>query len=180
MILPNGEPYARFFEYGEVSIQSHDPHQRMASLRVQMPCCLMQTVTPALLGAGLIDKYEVMAPFAAWIPELTEDRFKPEVIQISSGIPSIATNQLAKTMKSVLELFTQFFPILKDPSDVIPILPLGTYITFQYRCRVDAMVKVLDHLESIHVAGVAEFRFALATVLAFILTQEGSTEQLEQ
>lgn len=175
-----GASFARFFEYGEVSVQAHDPRGNMASLKVCMPCCLMQTLTPALLGGGLIDRYEVMLPIAAWVPKSPEERFRPDIFCQAPDIVEAAASHTAKNVKKALELFVQLSQILLDPADAVPILPMGTYVTFQYRCRTDALAGVLSHIESIRVVGVPEFRYALATVFAFLLTQEGSTAVLVQ
>ena len=49
------------------------------------------------------------------------------------------------------------------------LLPMGVYVKIRLRCDIDNVAQVLLNLENIPVVGVAEFRFALAEVLADIL-----------
>jgi hypothetical protein len=174
-----GNDSSRFFEFGEITIQAHDPRQKEAALDVCMPACLMQAVTPQLLGAGFIDKYSVRSPLATWLPKITAERFLPDLVEAAPHIPIRVQEQMFQRAKSLLEMFVQLSKALIDPTDAVPLLPLGIYVTFQYRCRTDDLAKVLLGLETMPISGIAEFRFALASVLARLLQEEGAVAQLE-
>lgn len=161
----------KFFEYGEMNLEACDQEVRQASIRICMPCCLMQTVTPVLLGGGLIDSYELRNPIAVWVPSVAASRYKPDA---SSELPRLAQaveEQIHGALKKLLDLFSQASHVLTDPGDFIPALPMGTYIRFRYRCKTDRIVDVITELESIDTLGVQEFRFAMATILANILNE---------
>jgi hypothetical protein len=160
---------AKFFEYGEVSYVSLDDTTRQAAIRVCIPCCLMQTITPALLGAGHIDRYELKNPIAAWMPDLNTGHYKPEVMDQFPNMIREISSTVKEKLEETLKLFQELSQTVVSPSDFIPILPMGTYVQFRLRCCVDDMAKVLLNLENTPIAGVAEFRFALAEVLADIL-----------
>jgi hypothetical protein len=165
--VPRG-PF-RFFEYGEVSVAGHDAKSRQAVLLMCLPCCLMQAVTPALLGAGTIDGYSVMNPVAVWIPQLSDGRFRPEYVGAGEPVSIRANRIMAQRAQETLGTFKSLTPALKDPSDVIPMLPLGTYVQFRYRCDLDGLAQALIEMEKTAVAGVAELCYALAGALARVL-----------
>lgn len=153
----------RFFEHGRVTLVSADRSSRMAAFSASLPASLVQAAMPALLGAGIVDKYELMNPMSAWIPALGEDRFRPGLEPTAPD----AVNQAVRTqVMEALSLFRSLAQVLVDPSDLIPMLPMGTYVTFRLRCSVDKLAVALEELERAAVAGVPEFRFALAGALA--------------
>jgi hypothetical protein len=156
---------SKFFEHGEAVLEESDHQARQASIRIRMPCCLMQAVSPSLLGAGLMDELKVSEPLAVWIPQLTSERLAP---QIRARLPD-AHARINSTMRGhveeLLRLFKGAAPALSDPADLVPCLPLGVYVQFRFRCRVDDIPKVLSGIQSTAVAGVPEFQWALASVL---------------
>ena len=158
-----------FFEYGEISYINFDESTRQAAIKMCMPACLMQTITPALLGAGHIDQYELRNPVATWMPDLNEDYYKPEILKQFPNLGREVNSTVKNKLEEVLKLFQELSQTTVSPSDFIPILPMGTYVKFRLRCQIDEMAKVLLELENTPVAGVAEFRFALAEILADIL-----------
>lgn len=166
----------RFFEHGQISVAGTDEKSRHAVLRITMPCCLMHAVTPALLGAGIIDGYEVMNPVAVWLPKLGEDR----LINPSQEVANKINYEIKFIIEKVLTVFLNTGKNLFDKADLVPILPMGTYITFRYRCRVDVLAEILTVLDGTPVAGIAEFRFALASALASILMTLGDVVSLPE
>jgi hypothetical protein len=129
----------------------------------------MQTITPALLGSGYIDQYELRNPVAVWMPSINLGRYKPELIHQHPSAPDQISLTVRKKIEEVLDIFRELSNVIIDPSDFIPILPMGVYVRFRLRCEIDKMAQVLINLENIPIAGVAEFRFALAEILAEIL-----------
>jgi len=166
--VPGAEEAAeqsRFFEYGEVLLTGSDYKTRQASVSVCMPCCLFQAVTPSLLGAGLIDGLKVREPIAVWLPKLSPERIAPHV---RAQVPDaeVRINSVLKAhVDELLKLFTGAAAVVSDPADLVPHLPLGTYVCFRFRCRIDDVPKVLEGVEGTKVAGVPEFQWALAMVL---------------
>ena len=161
----------RFFNHGKVSVAGHDAESRQAILIICMPCCLMHAVTPALLGAGSVDGYSIMNPVAAWIPQLSDERFHPEYVGADQRVSPRANRILSQKVQEILSTFGSMAPVLKNPSDIVPMLPLGTYVEFRYRCRLDDLAVALIEIEKTMVAGVPEFRYALAGALAKVLTE---------
>jgi hypothetical protein len=160
---------SKFFEFGEVSLVAFDETKRQAAILITIPCCLMQTITPALLGGGHIDQYELRNPVAVWIPSVDLDRYKSELIEQHPQISDQVGKLVKDKIEDILKTFKEISVALNDPSDFIPILPMGIYVKFRLRCDIDEMAKVLLNLENTMVAGVPEFRFALAEILAEIL-----------
>jgi hypothetical protein len=170
--MPEPADDCRFFERGSAVLEMCDPASRQAAVRVCVPCCLFQAVTPHLLGAGTVDELRIAEPFAFWVPALTAARFAGA----AAGVPGIAERANAAIREEVGRIgkvFAHLHGHLVDPSDLIPMLPLGTYVTFLFRCRVDAVPALLEGVESVPVVGVPEFQWALATVLAQALADFG-------
>lgn len=167
-----GDPLC-FFEHGRVSVVGHDAPGRKAILHVSLPCCLMQAVTPVLLGSGAIDNYCVLNPIAVWIPTLTDDRFKPNFAGDGNRVSQRANRDLVRKANEVLQVFSTISPTLSDPTDIIPVLPLGTYVQFRYRCDVDRTVAMLADMGGIPVAGIPELQYAMAAAMAAVLSEFG-------
>jgi hypothetical protein len=162
---------SKFFKHGEVAVTAYDTDSRAAALQTCMPCWLMQTVTPIILGYGLIDKFKVHVPLAIWLPKLPSERFLDEYTSQLSDLPSVVSSQESKIVKNVLETFVSLSRVVKDPTDLVPMLPLGIYVDFQYRMKIDDMPVVLSKLNELPIAGVQEYAYAMAEVLAGILKQ---------
>jgi hypothetical protein len=161
----------RFFNHGEVSVAGHDAKSRQAILIICMPCCLMQTLTPALLGAGSVDNYSILNPVAVWMPQLTDIQFHPQYVGTDERTSPRANRIISQKIQEVLSMFGTLTPVLKNPSDIVPMLPLGIYVQFRYRCRLDDLAPTLEEMGKTMVVGVPEFRYALAGALAKILTE---------
>jgi len=152
-----------FFEHGFVKLVANDYLTRMVSIDVCMPCTLFQAITPQLLGTGYVDHFRIRSPIAVWIPKLTDERYKPSVRHqgISDRLHVALREEILKTCK----LFEHISDYLEDPSDIIPILPLGVYVEFSFRCHIDQIIGMLEGINNIRVAGIPEFQWSLASVL---------------
>jgi hypothetical protein len=157
-----------FFEYGKVSLLLSDYESRTVSVEISMPCSLFQTVVPQLLAHGQIDYLKIREPIAVWIPQLADDRFS-ENARVIKGIGDRINVALKEEASRTIKLFIHLQDHLKDPSDIIPILPLGIYVTFNYKCFVDRIMNILVGIESIPVFGIPEFQWSLASVLNQVL-----------
>ena len=164
---PEASDDAKFFEYGQVVLLERDFKTRQASMDVCMPNSLMQAVTPSLLGAGWVDNFRVRDPVAVWIPQLTPERMNG--LSVGHDLPHTRANiALRQWTEEVLQVFQKVSQFLVDPSDIVAFLPMGTYVCFRFRCRVDDIPKVLEGVDRTPVVGVREFQWALATVLAAV------------
>lgn len=167
----------RFFKHGGVQIISSDSTSRQVAFQITMPASIVQTISPPLLGAGVMDQYLLANPVAVWIPPVSPEQIIPNP-SISGDLSGRINSLIQSTVKETLELFRVFSSQVENPSDLIPMLPLGVYVTFRFRCCIDDLVTVMSELERTMVAGVAEFRFALASAMAEALSEFGSVVEI--
>lgn len=177
---PKSSESAKFFEFGEVTFEERDFPSRQAAIRICMPCCLFEAVTPSLLGAGVIDQYKVREPMAVWMPKFSAERMHPNAEQILDSSLERLNMTLRASAEGIIETFQSLSFLVTDPSDLIPLLPLGVYVTFRLRCRIDDIPKVLFGVQNTPVNGVAEFQWALASVLACVLEDVQKWEASKQ
>jgi len=156
---------ATFFDHGKVEILDHEFRTREAQFRITVPCCLFLAATPQLLAHGLIDEFSVHHPVSIWIPSLTQDRFHPAIVEQIPLVAEKANAALRQTAERTAQNFEDLIQYMPFPDDLIPTLPLGVYIEFKYRCRVDDVAKILIGMQQTVHHGIAEFRYALAQVL---------------
>lgn len=159
---------SKFFEYGEVKLEAKDFKTRQFAVRICVPCTVFQAVSPSLLGSGWVDELRVRDPVAVWIPTIGLDRFGSIVSHIE-GVEQITRRMILERVTETVRAFHQVARVLQDPADAIPMLPLGTYVTFRYRCKLDETVRVLEGIQATPVAGVSEFQWALSEVFACVL-----------
>lgn len=171
--------FHQFFEYGGVQIISSDSTSRQVAFQITMPASIVQTISPPLLGAGIMDQYLLANPVAVWIPPISPEQIVPNP-NISDSLSERMNSLIHSMMKETLELFRVFSSQVENPSDLIPMLPLGVYVTFRFRCCIDDLITVMSELERTMVAGVAEFRFALASAMAEALSEFGSVVEVKQ
>ncbi len=156
-----------FFEHGNVTIKNVDNENRQASFLIVMPAIIAHTVTPSLLGSGLIDQYELMNPLYIWMPTIHKNRFN---IDIESGIVESVNISIKSNISGIINLFNSISQIIIDPSDLISMLPMGIYIKFRLRCSIDKLALSIEELGKTSVIGVPEFRYALASALKDIIS----------
>jgi hypothetical protein len=165
----------RFFEHGQVTFCTRDFPSGTAALDVTMPCCLFQAVVPQLLAAGYIDHPRIHQPLSVWLPQITQER-----MNLFGGTQSAADQvniAVRAWVQQLLSIFEKLSVFTKDPSDIIPMLPLGIYVDFRWRCRIDGILKVMEGVQAqSHVAGVPEFQWALASVLQCVLEDYAAWE----
>jgi hypothetical protein len=140
-----------------------------------MPCCLFQTVVPQLLAAGYIDHPRIHQPIAVWLPQVTQERMNV-FGGTQSGADQVNVAVRAWTQQ-LLNIFERLSTFIKEPSDIIPMLPLGVYVDFRWRCRIADILDVIEGVQAqVHVAGVPEFQWALACVLQCVLEDYAAWE----
>ncbi len=170
----SGSEESRFFECGFVRYELSDSNSRQGSFAVCAPFCVVQAVTPLLLGSGFIDDFRLHNPVVAWFPPLQGQAFRPEVRAQYPEVSDLVHSHIRKSILRVLNEFSDYSQAMVDPTELIPMLPIGTYVEFRYRFEIDKIAAMIEAMEGVHVSGVAELRFALAEVLAFTLTQDAA------
>lgn len=164
---------AKFFKYGLVKVLHTDEIKRQAAVQVCVPCCVMQACLPILLGFGLMDGLAVRNPVAAWAPIPTSDLYKPEVVTQSPHAPEAIGKTVEAKIGEALSLYAEISRLVISPQTMAYILPMGTYVTFRYRCGIDDVAKIIMGLQAIPSPGVPEFQYAMAQELASTLEELG-------
>jgi hypothetical protein len=169
----------RFFEHGQVNFAARDFPSRTAALDVTMPCCLFQTVVPQLLAAGFIDHPSIHQPVSVWMPQVGVERMN--ILGRSKAGADQVNGAVQSWLGQLLSIYEKLSVYLQDPSDIVPMLPLGVYVDFRWRVRVDDILKALEGMQKlVHIAGVAEFQWALACVLQCVLEDYDRWDGLRQ
>lgn len=156
----------KFFQHGEVSVLHVDPETGQLALDVRMPCLLLQAASPLMLAGGFMDDLRLVQPLMAWLPTLTADRYRPQVLQETPDVAIQVSTVLKERVMDMLNLYKDVSGLLINPDDAIMALPIGVYVHFRYRCTFDSLARVVIGLKTVQIAGMAEFVFAAASVLA--------------
>lgn len=159
---------SRFFARGAVDLLADDPASRQIQLEVTAPACVVQAAMPQLLAAGLVDDFRVAQPLSVWVPTIAEAGFRPSD---DRDLPARLNAEARAAASSVLQFFKRSSGALMFPGDLVPLLPMGTYVSFKLRCGADALAAAIQSM--VPAAGVAELRFAAAHVLAAVLSRWG-------
>lgn len=154
-----------FLGKGYIDIKLVDAKAQEALLFICMPYCLMQTFTPSLLGCGFIDELRLFEPVHIWTPKISNSRLHPALVD-HVGLTDAVNHTISEETLRIAHTFASLAPYLIDPTDIMTILPLGTYITFDYRCKYSKQLELISNIESINVAGRIEFQDGLAKSLA--------------
>jgi hypothetical protein len=169
---------ASFFDGGFVTCEALDEVSRKASISFRLPCVLFQTVSPILLGMGPLDLFQISEPMQVWIPRLSQERLVPTAEEILPNASNQLNLAVSASTKSTVDLFNKLSVIVRDPSDLIPMLPLGIYISVRCRCDVDGIILALEKLQKLPIDGVFEIQWALSSVYGWILAEMGSVKNL--
>lgn len=162
----------KFFEYGEVRLEEVDHHHRQAVLECCLPNCLLQTLTPSLLGSGVIDSFRVREPHAVWLPKLGRERFNQTALTTIDSVEARVNQTVRERVEESMRVFQGVSQLVNNPADLIPMLPFGIYVNFRYRCYVDKIPNILCSIDMLlALTGVPEFQWALASVLKQVLTE---------
>lgn len=165
-----GSDATRFLGHGRIDLIGYDIHNRSAIYDICIPYVLLIHVVPTFLGCGKVLEIKVADPLSIWQPEFDDSGVKDEVLQANPGIGRRAWESMTQHMNTFMAYYLDICHILKDPNSMVHILPLGIYVNLKAVCEIDKIPACLEELQkSIHVAGVAEFQFALAAALAATL-----------
>jgi hypothetical protein len=164
----------QFFDFGKVTIISYDNYSRQIALDTCIPCSLLLAIDNVILKHSVIDNYKIRNPLAAWTPKLDAIRFKSEHRHATFEINEVIRNKILR----LLTVLTNLTSVLNDPADITPMLPLGTYVEFRMRCKIDSMLDMIKEMEKMNnIAGISEFKYAMAESLALVLHEMGDVKE---
>ena len=175
----NSNDNYEFFENGFVKLIDHNFHTRTSLIKCSVPNCLLQAISPVLLGSGIIDNLSLSDPILVWVPKLSEDRIVDLLRPVVDF--SILNKEITNKIEEYLSIYKNLSQALKNPADLIPILPMGVYVTFNYRVHIDKIPAIMFEFEKNPVVGVQDFQWGLAVVLKKILEEfeNGKTNLLK-
>lgn len=117
------------FGFGRAEVEVYDDVGQTVAVRLKLPVIVLHGATPLLLGAGELTQYELAAPLGAWVPRLAADRVRPSE-DLTQAQTADRVNAFAQqSANAAIEFFRQAAQLCEDPSDLVPILPLGTYVS---------------------------------------------------
>ena len=164
------EGVAKFFDHGEVRLVKYDVVQRQALLSVTAPYCLVHIASRALLFGGTMDNMTLHQPLVVWSPGFNASHIKIEGVADPEGVARKITDAVQKSVVSSLALFAGYSTKLLNPVELSTILPIGTYVTFRYRCTPDKfIVSLTNNLETVENTNEHEFKQALINVMSYSL-----------
>jgi hypothetical protein len=116
-----------------------------------------------------MDEFRIHNPLAVWMPPIRLDAFKDMVRTPHPDVAVQARMVVDRHVSRLLTTFQEVSQAMDDPEDLIPMLPIGTYVHVRYRSAMDDFAKALEKLASEATAGIPELRYAMAEVLAYSL-----------
>lgn len=160
---------SKFFNHGEVKVGLKDLKSRQVQLEICLPCILFQTITPVILGFGFVDSPKIKQPFAVWIPRYSKERINPAFVSEASEdrVNTYIKNNVLNLMGSINSVSQVFM----NPTDLIPMMPLGTYIEFKMKCKIDDILKIIEGIQKIDVVGILELQLAFSEILKSLLEE---------
>jgi hypothetical protein len=162
----------RFFEYGKVQILIQD--SRQIALEICLPISLLFSTLPILLKHGQPYDYTLNNPLSVWLPSLNKDRINPKILALTPNIDKDVNELKGRKVEEILKLFQELGTVTLDQSDLVPMLPLGTYTLFKYRCEINQLPLIDLGLENINIIGVLEFKTALRDTYEEIISAVAS------
>lgn len=161
---------SQFLSHGRIDLMGVDWHTRTAIYFINIPYVLLVHTMPAFLGCANITEVKVSNPLSVWQPQIESLDIKDEYVRANPNISAQIWGAIENHMNKSMAYYLDICHILKNPNIITNILPLGIYVSLKAMCRLDAMLSTIEELQkSIHIAGVAEFQFALSAALATAL-----------
>jgi hypothetical protein len=157
-----------FLNEGEVKVLSVDKSNRQALLFFNVPLYLAQSALPALLYSGVIESFSLSNPISVFIPN-----FKDEDV-VNKLLTNKLNSKVSKSISDSISLYKQSLQVLKRPSDIISLLPVGVYVSFAYKCSIDAFISSMNDRWVIEENSYEhEFKWAVSKIMASILNDIG-------
>jgi hypothetical protein len=149
----------KFFDQAEISAFKIDKQNRSAIFSFHVPLFLAHASFPVLLSSGSIETFSLPNPISSFIPK----------IENSSAGKNLET-RIRKNVQEALSIF------LESKIDMTPVLPVGVYVDFLYKCQVDKLIRSISFWEIKENLYELEFKQALTKVsndLIIELNKEG-------
>lgn len=156
------------YEYGYVELVGSDIKTGLLAVRTCCPFILLQSITDVLVSSGNLSDIRIRDPLAIWIPKLGMARFKSEVASIPN-VNEVVYTALREEALKLANLYVHLGTYVCDPTDLINLLPLGTYVTFDYNIHIDVVLPMMERLNKITVEGVSDLVWAYSGVLRSVL-----------
>lgn len=167
--------YHKFYGQGSIDVKSHDFVGRSANLFFTIPCVIFQSFTDCFIKHGVVKNLRIATPFAVWIPPVKRPRIKPEFDSIPDAENQI-NSAIRMSVENTLATLNAVKGYLTNEDDIIPLLPLGTYINFDYKISVDNCINLMEDINNSGVSNTFELRIAIAEALNSVLSDFATLE----
>ncbi len=144
-----------YFKKGYVKITSSDDTSQMVVIEMCIPCVIFQTISPVLFANGKVTSISIKDPISVWIPNLCMDRFKSGISN-DEFIDKKINKVISEKVDDIGKLFAGVASLVVDKNDILPILPLGTYINVEFVSKYQDLKFVLHSVSNIKSSGVSE------------------------
>lgn len=153
---------SKFFQSGSVLVECVSDGAVM--LAITAPLFLLHAVSPIILGEGIVGGPRLHSPLSAWVPRIDSSKFLPGFVGMSDrAAAALEANALAS-----LNLFNDVHSMLSDPDAALLVLPLGVYVDFSIRAKLEGAVSMAAAIGRVKTIGTAELSFAIAEALSGI------------
>jgi hypothetical protein len=156
------------YEYGYVELVGSDIKTGLFATKTCCPFILLQSITDILVSSGNLSNIQIRNPIAIWIPKLGMARFKSSAASIPN-VNEVVYTALREEALKLANLYVHLGQYVCDPTDLINLLPLGTYVTFDYSTHVDNLISILERLDKVAVEGVSDLIWAFSGILKSVL-----------
>lgn len=156
------------YEYGSVELKASDIKSGLIDLHICSPFILLQGIQDVLYEQGRLHNISIRDPLAVWIPKLGIQRLKSEFIDIPN-LTDVIHNALRDEALKICNIYVHLQNYVRNPLDLIYLLPLGIYVNYEFQCSVDSIPKTLERLHNVDIAGIHELIWAMATILKDVL-----------
>lgn len=140
----------KFFDQAEISAVKTDISSRSVIFSFHVPLFLTHASFPTLLSSGSIESFSLSNPISSFIPEIKDN----------SPVGKNLDARIRKNAQEALSLFIES----KSKHDLTPILPVGVYVDFLYKCQIDKLVRSIAIWEVKENSYEHEFKWGLAKI----------------
>jgi hypothetical protein len=159
------------FKYGYIELAAVDHVEQSVCIRWCIPIVLLHDLSPAFILFGHITDFTIKNPIAIWIPPISEDQIRPEFAPTEAVVNSLNVAFRDEGLR-LAKLYGSMSEKLVDMSYMVPILPLGTYVTFSTIIQIAHVLPLLESLETLKSMGIREVQWVLASILKDVVSTE--------
>jgi hypothetical protein len=121
-----------FFEFGSIEIQDYDSFNNKVCISFYAPILFLQNFSPIYLAYGKIDGLRVDPPIHIWCPKFDDSIFPENIKSEYPDISTITNSHVRTGMENLVKIYEDVFRVCVDPSLLSFILPLGTYVKWNF------------------------------------------------